>query len=117
MEKVETDKARIKIAILKAIIEIVFPYRHSIAMTSLMDRRFRSQIALPADQRYGKDMAKAGRIDFNEPNPNNEEEDEEALAAIDEGIRDAEAGRTVPIEEVRRLLPSWITASSSRKKR
>ena len=39
------------------------------------------------------------------------------LAAIDEGIRDADAGRTVPIEQVRRLLPKWITASSSRRRK
>jgi predicted transcriptional regulator len=66
---------------------------------------------------YGKDMAKAGRIDFDDATSIDEEEDEETLAAIDEGIRDAEAGRTVPIEEVRKLLPKWITASSSRKER
>jgi predicted transcriptional regulator len=58
-------------------------------------------------------MAEASRIDFD--NPIDEEEDEETLAAIDEGIRDAQGGRTVPMEEVRRLLPNWITASSSRK--
>ncbi|MGD0771866.1 MAG: hypothetical protein ABSC05_03500 [Candidatus Solibacter sp.] len=62
-------------------------------------------------------MAEASRLDFDDPAPIDEEEDEEALAAIDEGIRDAEAGRTLPIEEVRSLLPNWITASSSRKKR
>jgi predicted transcriptional regulator len=62
-------------------------------------------------------MAKANRIDFDDPAPIDAEEDEETLAAIDEGIRDAEAGRTVPAEEVRRLLPEWITASSSRKER
>ncbi len=62
-------------------------------------------------------MAKASRIDFDDPAPIEEEEDEETLAAIDEGIRDVEAGRAVPIEEVRRLLPQWITASSSRKER
>jgi len=37
--------------------------------------------------------------------------DEETLAAIDERIRDAKAGRTVPAEEVRKRLPKWITAS------
>jgi predicted transcriptional regulator len=42
-----------------------------------------------------------------------DDEDEETLAAIDEGIRDAEAGRTLPIEEVRKLLPQWITTASS----
>ena len=62
-------------------------------------------------------MAKGSRIDFDDPAPIDDEEDEETLAAVDEGIRDAEAGRTVPIEEVRRLLPKWITASSSRKER
>ena len=46
-----------------------------------------------------------------------DDEDPDTLAAIDEGIRDAEAGRTVPIEEVRKLLPQWITASSFPKKR
>jgi predicted transcriptional regulator len=62
-------------------------------------------------------MAKASGIDFDVPAPIDEEEDEETLAAIDEGIRDAESGRTVPIEEVRKLLPKWITDSSSRKER
>jgi hypothetical protein len=31
----------------------------------------------------------------------NDDEDKETLAAIDEGIRDAEAGRVVPAEQVR----------------
>ena len=62
-------------------------------------------------------MAKVSKIDFDDPTPIDEEEDEETLAAIDEGIRDSEAGRTVPMEEVRRLLPKWITASSSRRER
>ena len=46
-----------------------------------------------------------------------DQEDDETLAAIDEGIRDADAGRTVPLDEVRKLLPQWITESSSLKKR
>jgi len=62
-------------------------------------------------------MAEVRKLDFDDPAPLVDEEDEETLAAIDEGIRDAEAGRTVPIEEVRKLLPQWITASSSRKER
>ena len=62
-------------------------------------------------------MAEVKKLDFDDPAPLLDEEDEETLAAIDEGIRDAEAGRTVPIEEVRKLLPQWITASSSRKER
>jgi hypothetical protein len=67
--------------------------------------------------RYRKDTARVSKIDFDDPTSVDEEENEETLAAIDEGIRDVEAGRTVPIEEVRRLLPRWITASSSRKER
>lgn len=60
-------------------------------------------------------MAEANRIDFNDPAPFLDEEDEETLAAIDEGIRDAQAGRVVPMEEVRKLMPQWITGFSSRK--
>jgi predicted transcriptional regulator len=44
-----------------------------------------------------------------------QDEDEATLAAIDEGLRDTKAGRAILIEEVRKLLPQWITASSSRK--
>ena len=46
-----------------------------------------------------------------------DEEDQATLAAIDQGIADAKAGRTVPIEEVRESLPKWISTSSSRKER
>jgi predicted transcriptional regulator len=44
-------------------------------------------------------------------------EDKQTLAAIDEGIRDAQADRTVPSDAVRELVPQWITASGTRKKR
>jgi predicted transcriptional regulator len=57
-------------------------------------------------------MDKVSGIDFDDPGPVDGEEDE-GLAAIDEGIRDAEAGRTVTMDEVRRLMPGWITGSSS----
>jgi len=66
---------------------------------------------------YLEEMAKSGRTDFEEPTSVDEEEDEETLAAIDEGIRDVEAGRAVPIAEVRKLLPQWITTSSAPKER
>ncbi len=59
-------------------------------------------------------MAEAKEFELDKPAPILDDEDEDTLAAIDEGIRDAEAGRTVPPEEVRRLLPQWITASSTR---
>lgn len=62
-------------------------------------------------------MAKPKKFDLENPAPVIDDEDEETLAAIDAGIRDAEAGRTVPAEEVRRLLPKWTTTSSTPKKR
>jgi len=62
-------------------------------------------------------MGESNKLDLNNPPPILDEEDEETLAGIDEGIRDAEAGRTVPMEDVRDLLPQWITESSSRGKR
>jgi len=62
-------------------------------------------------------MAKAKEFEFEKPVRAVDDEDEETLAAIDEGIRDAKAGRSVSLAEVRKLLPKWITASSSRKDR
>jgi predicted transcriptional regulator len=93
-----------------------------VAMHVAEARSFRIRVpdhafALLAGPSYREAMAEAGRIDFDDPASIEEEEGEEALAAIDEGIRDAEAGRIVPAEEVRKRLPRWITASSSRKER
>ncbi len=62
-------------------------------------------------------MAKAKEFYLDRPEPVIEDEDEATLAAIDAGIRDADAGRTTPIEDVRKLMETWITASSSRKRR
>ena len=62
-------------------------------------------------------MGKVKESEFQKPVPALDDEDEETLAAIDEGIRDADAGRTVPAEEVRKLLPKWIIACSTRKSR
>ncbi|MGA7754829.1 MAG: hypothetical protein WCB05_18505 [Candidatus Sulfotelmatobacter sp.] len=54
-------------------------------------------------------MARTLKFGLDNPAPILDEGDEETLAAIDEGIRDAEAGRVVPAEKVRELLPKWIT--------
>lgn len=62
-------------------------------------------------------MAKVKESDIEKPVSVTDDEDAATLAAIDEGIRDAKAGRSVPAEEVRKLLPKWITASSTRKER
>jgi predicted transcriptional regulator len=41
--------------------------------------------------------------------------DAETLAAIDRGIEDADAGRTVSLEEARRMIPGWISKFESHK--
>ena len=46
---------------------------------------------------------------LNQPVPLREDEDDETLAAIDQGIRDADAGRVTPIEEVEKMLLQWIS--------
>ena len=43
-----------------------------------------------------------------------DDEDEATLAAIDAGIRDADAGRFVSSEEARRLVRQWASALSTR---
>ena len=43
--------------------------------------------------------------------------DSETLAAIDHGIRDADEGRTVSIDEVRKMIPKWISKFESQKSR
>jgi predicted transcriptional regulator len=62
-------------------------------------------------------VAKSREFDLDKPAPAIEDEDKKTVAAIDEGIRDAEDGRTIPIEKVRKRLHKWITASRSRKER
>ncbi len=49
------------------------------------------------------------------PVPIEDDEDEATLAAIDEGIADAKAGRTVPAEQVRKLIRKWVSGSSRHK--
>ena len=56
-------------------------------------------------------------VDFNEPVRLTEEEDEETLAAIDRGIQDADQGRSVSLDEARKMIPQWISKSASPKKR
>jgi predicted transcriptional regulator len=45
------------------------------------------------------------------------EVDAKTLSAIDCGIADADAGRVVPLEEVRKLVPQWISKFESPKPR
>jgi len=59
-------------------------------------------------------MDDAERFDFSKTPDLPEIKDQETLAAISEGIEDAKAGRVFSIEEVRRHLAEWTTASSTR---
>ena len=38
----------------------------------------------------------------------NPEDEQRLLRSLDEAIRDVDAGRGVPIEDVRKLIPSWV---------
>jgi predicted transcriptional regulator len=45
------------------------------------------------------------------------EVDADTLAAIDRGIKDADEGRSVSIDDVRKLIPTWISKFESQKPR
>jgi len=53
-------------------------------------------------------MPKARKLEPEDSAPILDEEYEETLAAIDEGIHDAKSGLTIPAEEVRQRLPKWV---------
>lgn len=62
-------------------------------------------------------MAKGKESAVEKPARNVDDENEATLAAIDEGIDDADAGRTIPIKKARERAAKWISASSSPKGR
>ena len=43
--------------------------------------------------------------------------DTETLAAIDNGTKAADEGRTVPLDEVRKMIPKWISKFESQNRR
>lgn len=45
------------------------------------------------------------------------EVDAETVAAIDRGIKAADEGRTVPLDEVRKMIPRWISKFESQTRR
>lgn len=45
------------------------------------------------------------------------EVDAETAAALDRAIKQADEGRTVPLEEVRKMIPEWISKFESRQRR
>ncbi len=60
-------------------------------------------------------MPEARKLDFDQANSILDEEDEATLAAIDRGIKDAEAGRVLSAEEVHRRIEQWLSKSSTPK--
>ena len=55
-------------------------------------------------------------LKFQVPVTEEVEVDAETLAAIDRGIKDAGEGRTVSIDEARKMIPKWISQFESRKR-
>lgn len=49
-------------------------------------------------------MPKSDKAAFDRPMPLLDEEDKETLAAIDRGIKSADEGKVVPLQEVRQRL-------------
>lgn len=62
-------------------------------------------------------MAEAKKPAFEEATPIPEEEDESTLEAIDRGLKAADEGRVVPLDEVRKRIEKWLPGSSSPKTR
>ena len=56
-------------------------------------------------------------LNFQQPATEPVEVDAETMLAIQRGIEDADAGRSVPIEEVRSMIPKWISKFESQKPR
>jgi predicted transcriptional regulator len=65
---------------------------------------------------YNKAMSNT-TLDLNQSISLTEEEDPETLDAIDRGIEAADQGRTVSIDEVRKMIPNWISKFDSQSRR
>jgi hypothetical protein len=73
-------------------------------------RFFNNPFALPTDPGYCKGMVD---LKLQVPATDEVEVDAETLAAIDHGIKDANEGRTIPIDEVRKMIPKRISKFES----
>jgi predicted transcriptional regulator len=71
-------------------------------------------VAQSERESYHQPMAKAHNFELHESEVALEIEDQETLAAIDEGVQQAHTGQTVSSEHVRSLLPKWVSASNTR---
>jgi predicted transcriptional regulator len=43
--------------------------------------------------------------------------DEQTRAAVDKGIQDANSGRSVSVDDVRKMIPKWLSKFASQKQR
>ncbi|MDQ2775424.1 MAG: hypothetical protein M3Y57_10990 [Acidobacteriota bacterium] len=62
-------------------------------------------------------MAQSEAVDLFVSTEPEVEVDAETAAAIERGIRDADAGRTVPLEDVPEIITKWISKYASQKRR
>jgi predicted transcriptional regulator len=74
----------------------------------------RVRLSSRAHTSYCKDMID---LKFQAPVTEEVEVDTGTLAAIDRGLKDATEGRTVPLDEVRKMIPQWIAKFGSVKPR
>jgi predicted transcriptional regulator len=63
-------------------------------------------IALAALPGYSRDMVD---LKLQTPAAEEVEVDAETLAAIDRGIKDADEGRTVSVDDARKMISKWIS--------
>jgi predicted transcriptional regulator len=56
-------------------------------------------------------------LKLDQPETAEVEVDEEALAAIDRGLKAAQEGRSVPLDEVREMILEWISKFESQNPR
>lgn len=75
-----------------------------LVLKSLHSARIRPIVKIMAD------------LKFEVPVTEEVEVDTETLAAIDRGILDANEGRTVSVDEVRKLIPRWISKFESQQR-
>jgi len=54
-------------------------------------------------------------LKFHLPVEDEVEVDAEILAAINRGIEEADQGQTIPADEVRQMVPKWISKFESQK--
>jgi len=71
-------------------------------------------IASGASPLYGESMVD---LRLQEPATDEIEVDAETAAAIQRGVKAAAEGHVVPAEEVRKLIPQWISKFSTRNPR